>query len=186
MFAKIDLRQPWLRQSLGLTQLQARQLAQCDHVINRLKDKLKDRRSKRSRMFRKITDGGDLKETIIVNMDGVEITFANTLSQLWIEGSKESLQWFITELCRDVKNMLIKIEDGSDPRLTNMEDHCGTVLEEQDTDQDPEVQHYEDLATKVKAKKDLHTMSLQSASFFFRLAWHMVHSDLISMSRYYI
>lgn len=164
VFAKIDLRQPWLRQSLGLTQSQMRQLATCDHVINRLKDKLKDRRSKRTRLFRKITDHGELKETIIVNMDGVEITLANTLSQLWIEGSTDSLQWFITELCRDVKNMLTKLEAGSDPRLTNVEDHCGTVLYEQESDQDPEVQHYEDLVTKVKAMKDLHTMSLQSAS----------------------
>jgi hypothetical protein len=153
-FMKVDLLQPWLRQALGLTLIEAQSiLCKPDNVVSRMKNHVLSRRAPRTKVSRKNLAGGQLAETISFESNGRKIVIVNTVNPLWLEASKDTVEWFVTECLADAAH--VRSHDTNSDGLDGTNPDVGCVLDEDDDDdEDPEMQEFDRLAQEMKQSKD--------------------------------
>lgn len=59
-------------------------------------------RLKHTRMTRMVTHDGSAADTCVVVVDGYEVTMRNKVHPLWVEATKENLDWFIRTLASEI------------------------------------------------------------------------------------
>jgi hypothetical protein len=111
---------------------------------------------KRTAYVRKALAGGDLSEVVTLEIDGVSIVVANSLSPAYIAARPDTLQWLVNRLHMDLTMAVESIDTvGSDVCAGADIDTMPVVCAESDDDEyGQEADHFVAEIEKLKQNKD--------------------------------